>query len=99
MTGALAYQATAAMLMQALDTVTAADVLDATREMANMIAGTLKSSLPRPCSMSIPESAVEPDGFAAPAPAEDWLMVAFRHEAGELMVGVWELQCTEGAAA
>src|ERR1035438_4814765 len=42
----LAYQATAAMMMQPLDTVTQADALDAAKEIANMIAGTLKSSLP-----------------------------------------------------
>ena len=54
MDSGLAYQATAAMMMQPLETVGQADVLDATKEIANMIAGTLKSSLPRPCSMSVP---------------------------------------------
>ena len=54
--GELATAATAAMMMQPAETVSEADTLDATKEIANMIAGTLKSSLPRPCSMTIPES-------------------------------------------
>ncbi len=62
----LAYQATAAMMMQPLETVAEADALDATKEIANMIAGTIKSSLPRPCTMTVPESAVEAEGFCGP---------------------------------
>ena len=59
----LAQAATAAMLMQPLETVSAADALDAIREIANMIAGVLKSSLPRPCAMALPESAVATEGL------------------------------------
>jgi hypothetical protein len=87
------------MMMQALNTVCEADALDATKEIANMIAGTIKSSLPRPCSMTVPDSGVERDGFSVPGPAGDSLMVAFRHASGELMVRVWEHECTENAAA
>jgi CheY-specific phosphatase CheX len=94
MTDGLAYEATAAMMMQALDTVVETDALDATKEIANMIAGTIKSSLPRPCSMTVPESAVEQEGFSSPAWAEDSLVVAFRHAAGDLMVRIWEQECT-----
>ena len=61
----LAYQATAAMMMQPLETVAEADALDATKEIANMIAGVIKSSLPRPCTMAVPESTVEA-GDSAP---------------------------------
>jgi CheY-specific phosphatase CheX len=93
MTEALAYQATAAMMMQSLETVAEADALDATKEIANMIAGTIKSSLPRPCTMTVPESAVEANGFCSPAQTEDSLMVVFRHESGDLMVRVWEEEC------
>jgi CheY-specific phosphatase CheX len=96
MADGLAYEATAAMMMQALETVVETDALDATKEIANMIAGTIKSSLPRPCSMTVPESAVEREGFCNPAWAEDSLVVAFRHAAGHLMVRVWEQECTEG---
>jgi hypothetical protein len=81
------------MMMQALDTVAEADALDATREIANMIAGTIKSSLPRPCSMSVPEAAVEREGFRAGAVTAESLEVAFKHEAGEMMVRVGELEC------
>lgn len=95
MADGLAYEATAAMMMQALDTVAETDALDATKEIANMIAGTIKSSLPRPCSMTVPESAVEPEGFCSPAWAEDSLVVAFRHAAGDLMVRIWEQECTQ----
>ena len=43
----LAQTATAAMLMQSVETITEADALDATREIANMLGGAIKSSLPR----------------------------------------------------
>jgi CheY-specific phosphatase CheX len=93
MANGLAYEATAAMMMQPVDTVAEADALDAAKEIANMIAGTIKSSLPRPCAMAVPESAVENERFCGPLPAEDTLMVAFRHAAGDLMVRVWEQEC------
>jgi CheY-specific phosphatase CheX len=89
----LAYQATAAMMMQPLDTVGESDTLDATKEIANMIAGTIKSSLPRPCTMTVPESAVESESYTGSAPTEDTLLVAFRHASGDLMVRVWEEEC------
>jgi CheY-specific phosphatase CheX len=89
----LAYQATAAMMMQPLETVAQADALDATKEIANMIAGTIKSALPRPCTMTVPQSAVEAEGFCGPEPSEDSLVVAFRHASGDLMVRVWEQEC------
>src|SRR5580693_2258522 len=47
----LAAEATSAMLMQPVEAVQTEDTLDATKEIANMIAGTLKSALPRPCAM------------------------------------------------
>jgi CheY-specific phosphatase CheX len=93
MSEALAYHATAAMMMQPVETVAEADALDATKEIANMIAGTIKSSLPRPCTMTVPESAVEADGFCSPTQTEDTLAVAFRHESGDLLVRVWEEEC------
>ena len=89
----LAYEATAAMLMQPRDTVAEADALDATKEIANMIAGTIKSSLPRPCSMSVPESAVEAYRVCGQGWSEDALAVAFRHAAGDLMVRILEQEC------
>ena len=73
----LAIEATAAMLMQPAGSVLECDTLDATKEIANMIAGTIKSSLPRPCSMTVPESAVEQEGFSSPAWAEDSLVAKF----------------------
>jgi CheY-specific phosphatase CheX len=93
MTGRLAYAATAAMMMQALDTVAETDALDATKEIANMIAGTIKSSLPRPCSMTVPEAAVEREGFCVRATTEETLEVVFQHAAGEMVVRVLELEC------
>jgi CheY-specific phosphatase CheX len=98
MADGLAFEATAAMMMQPLDSVGEADALDATREIANMIAGTIKSSLPRPCSMTVPESAVEQEDFCGPVQSEDSLVVAFRHKAGELMVRIWEQECTQDPA-
>jgi CheY-specific phosphatase CheX len=93
MAGGLAYYATAAMMMQPLETVAEADALDATKEIANMIAGAIKSSLPRPCAMTVPESVVEKDIFCEAARGEDTLVVAFSHPAGDLMVRVWEREC------
>jgi CheY-specific phosphatase CheX len=92
--GGLAYAATAAMMMQALDTVAEADVLDATKEIANMIAGIIKSSLPRPCSMTVPEAAVEGEGLCRGEETEESLEVVFRHAAGGMMVRVTELECS-----
>ncbi len=86
----LAYAATAAMMMQSVESVQEADALDATKEIANMIAGVIKSSLPRPCNMTVPESVVEPEGFCSFTRTEDSLVVAFRHASGDLMVRVWE---------
>ena len=86
----LALAATAAMLMQPEDQVEDADTLDAAKEIANMIAGTLKSALPRPCSMSVPSAEIE-DGDCCVLPrTEDSVTVFFAHDSGELMVRVCE---------
>lgn len=89
----LVYQATAAMLTQPVETVVEADALDAAKEIANMIAGAIKSSLPRPCTMNVPESAVEAKCFCGPRQTEDSLVVAFRHASGDLMVRICEQEC------
>ncbi len=86
----LAYIATAAMLMQPMDTVVQADTLDATKEIANMIAGVIKSSLPRPSTMTVPESVVEPERICESQRTENTLAVGFRHPDGDLMVRVSE---------
>ena len=86
----LAYAATGAMMMQAADAVGEADALDAAKEIANMIAGTIKSSLPRPCAMTVPESAVEAEGYCRELGTGDSLVVMFRNQAGDLMVRIWE---------
>jgi CheY-specific phosphatase CheX len=93
MSSELAYLATSAMMMQPLETVAEADTLDAVREIVNMIAGVIKSSLPRPCSMTVPESAVAPENWCGGSHTEDSLVVTFRHAAGDLMVRVWEQSC------
>jgi chemotaxis protein CheX len=93
MSSELAYLATSAMMMQPLETVAEADTLDAVREIVNMIAGVIKSSLPRPCSMTVPESAVAHDNWCGGGHTEDSLVVTFRHAAGDLMVRVWEQSC------
>jgi CheY-specific phosphatase CheX len=95
MAGGLAYQATAAMMMQAVEGVVESDVLDAAKEIANMLAGTIKSSLPRPCSMTVPESALAQESFDGPAATGDALVVGFRHAAGDLMVRIWEQEYLE----
>jgi CheY-specific phosphatase CheX len=89
LTGGLARQATSAMLMQPLESVETADTIDATKEIANMIAGTLKSALPRPCSMSVPSAQLEAGKFCVLPRTDDTVTVFFHHAAGELMVRVW----------
>jgi len=91
----LAYQATAAMMMQTVETVSEADMLDATKEIANMIAGTIKSSLPRPCSMTVPGAEVVGEGFCGAIVTEDTLVVGFRHATGDLLVRIVEVECAE----
>lgn len=86
----LALKATSTMLMQPEEQVQANDTLDATKEIANMIAGTIKSALPRPCAMTVPSAEVEPADFCIMPRTSDSVTVFFRHAAGELMVRVWE---------
>jgi CheY-specific phosphatase CheX len=95
----LAVSATAAMLMQPPDSVAEADTLDASKEIANMIAGTIKSILPRPCAMTVPQSSVEANSFCGPVRTDDTLSVTFRHSDGDLLVRVWEQESIEVASA
>jgi CheY-specific phosphatase CheX len=82
----LTQEATAAMLMQPLETVMEADALDATKEIANMIAGVIKSSLPRPCAMTVPEAVVKLEPFFSQNRNEHSVGVAFHHTSGDMMV-------------
>jgi chemotaxis protein CheX len=86
----LAYSAAAAMLMQPVQEISEADMLDAIGEIANMVAGVIKPSLPRPTNMTTPTSGVEPAGFCGQQRTENTLIVGFRHTDGDLMVRVWE---------
>lgn len=90
MSEGLAYRATAAMLMMPVESVAEADTLDATKEIANMIAGTIKSSLPRPCTMTVPDAVVEPADFCDIPRTEETLAVAFEHPEGDLMIRICE---------
>ncbi|MGD0913424.1 MAG: chemotaxis protein CheX [Terracidiphilus sp.] len=86
----LARAATAAMMMQPIETVAEADMMDAISEVANMIAGVIKSSLPQPCEMSLPHSAVELCNFCGVEAGGNAIDVAFRHAEGKMVVRVWE---------
>jgi CheY-specific phosphatase CheX len=94
----LALQATSAMLMQPVECVLHDDTLDATREIANMIAGTIKSALPRPCSMTVPFAALEAADFCVLPRTDNSVTCFFEHAAGELMVRVWEQTAEENSA-
>ncbi len=98
MNESLAYEATAAMMMATPDTVSEEDVLDAVKEIANIIGGVIKASLPRPCTMTVPSSAVSGETFCSRKKTEDSMVVAFQHEAGELMVRVWEQEYMAAAS-
>jgi CheY-specific phosphatase CheX len=86
----LVLEATSAMLMQPAESVKPNDMLDAAREIANMIAGTIKSALPRPCIMTVPNSEVEPGNFCISRRTLDSVSAFFHHTSGELMIRVWE---------
>lgn len=85
----LAQEATAVMLSQAPELVTEVDMLDAAREIANMIAGVLKVSLPRPCTMSLPQAEII-CGAEKGAGNAGVVSVAFQHQSGDLLVRVKE---------
>jgi hypothetical protein len=55
-----------------------------------MIAGTLKSSLPRPCIMTLPDAVVEPAEFCDIQRTGETLAVAFEHPDGDMMVRICE---------
>lgn len=86
----LALEATSAMLMQPVSQVQPSDTLDATREIVNMIAGTIKSALPRPCTMTVPSAKVESADFCILPRTSDSVTVFFQHASGRLLVRVWE---------
>jgi hypothetical protein len=91
----LEITATAAMLMQPVESVTLADTLDAAKEIANMIAGTIKSALPRPCKMSVPCSSIrsqaaEDAGGCGGDAMQEAMLVALKHESGRLLVRIVE---------
>lgn len=88
----LARAATGAMMMQVAELVEEADVLDGAREMVNMVAGVIKSSLPRPCVMTLPESRVENRAFRSAEAGGDSVSVAFSHPSGDLLVCAWEIE-------
>jgi hypothetical protein len=58
-----------------------------------MIGGVIKSSLPTPCAMTLPESAMITGRPCCEPQKDDTLAVAFHHEAGGLVVQVWEEAC------
>jgi CheY-specific phosphatase CheX len=95
MTEKLAWCATAAMMMQPLETVAAEDALDAAREIANMVAGTIKSSLPRPCTMTVPEAAIATGDLCGYSDESNTLSLGFNHAEGRLIVRICELECAE----
>jgi chemotaxis protein CheX len=95
MTEKLAWTATAAMLMMPVDTVSEADAMDATREIANMVAGTIKSSLPRPSAMSVPEAVIATGNLCGDSGLDNTLSVGLDHSAGRLIVRIREEECRQ----
>lgn len=95
--GGLAREATAAMLMMPVETVGEEETIDAAKEIANIIAGVIKSALPRPCAMTVPEAAIANVSFSGGDALGDSLAVAFRHTSGEMMVRICEEPVVQGA--
>jgi CheY-specific phosphatase CheX len=90
----LARNATAAMLILPSETIESEDMLDAIREITNMIAGTIKSALPRPCTMTVPTAQLESGDFCVVSKTPGATSVFFHHESGELMIRVCEETCS-----
>ena len=88
MTHGLAMMATSMMLALPEEHVRETDVMDATKEIANMIVGTIKSTLPRPCSMTVPEASAA--SGAETLRAATGRSARFCHEQGELIVRLIE---------
>jgi CheY-specific phosphatase CheX len=86
----LAIAATAGMLMQPAELVGDSDLLDAAKEIANMTAGTIKSALPRPCTMTVPIAEIVPADFCALPETLNSIATFFEHANGELVVFVYE---------
>lgn len=86
LTHGLATMATSAMLALPEESVQEADVMDAVKEIANMIAGTIKSTLPRPCSMTVPEAVVDASAELAAASSS----AQFQHDSGQIIVRLIE---------
>lgn len=97
LTTGLARAATSAMLMQPAEGIGTEDLLDATREIANMIAGTIKSALPRPCTMTVPNAEIHRSDFCDIERNRSALCVFFQHASGELMIRVTEAEQAEQA--
>jgi|HubBroStandDraft_5_1064220.scaffolds.fasta_scaffold270645_2 CheY-specific phosphatase CheX len=95
MTEKLAWTATAAMLMIPVETVSEADAMDATREIANMVAGTIKSSLPRPCTMTVPDAVIAPGNLCGDPSLDNMLSVGLDHSEGRLIVRIREQECKQ----
>lgn len=53
-----------------------------------MIAGTIKSALPRPCTMSVPYAEMEAAEIGPLTARAGALSVLFHHESGDLLVRV-----------
>lgn len=88
--GGLAREATAAMLMLPVETVGEEETIDAVKEIANIIAGVIKSALPRPCAMTVPDAEISGVSFSGSDSLADSLAVVFRHTSGEMMVRICE---------
>ncbi len=65
----LARRATAILLQVEPDAATADDIRDAFGELTNIIGGNIKSLLPGPSQLSLPDVCEDPSAQAAPVPA------------------------------
>lgn len=85
-----AAAAAAAMFAREPAQLSDGDARDAVGELANIVAGNIKSLLPAPCELSLPS--VGWDGLASAGPSGAGLLhrVAFVATAGVLHVSVWK---------
>ena len=89
-TAALARATSAKMFAMSPETVQAQDQIDAIYELANIIAGNIKSLLPEPCQLSLPTVHLGNEWAPSVDGTDRVSELAFECEGHPLLVTVWK---------
>ena len=91
-TAALGRATSAKMFAMTPETVQAQDQIDAIYELTNIIAGNIKSLLPKPCRLSLPTVQLGSEWAPSVAKADRISELAFECEGHPLLGTVWKQQ-------